>query len=103
MAGQQRVVQGKPREAGARPENGKHAMPPVLRDILMSGVAAVLVFVGGSIVWIDINSYLTPARATADGPVGLGIRDFTLSPVLWLAVAVFAVTLYIASSVRTNR
>jgi hypothetical protein len=54
---------------------------PALRNILVSAVAGVLAFVLGTIAWVSMNS---------DSQAGL--HDFTLWPVLWLAVAVFVVT-----------
>ena len=51
-----------------------------VKNLLVSGVAALLTFVSGSIAWISFNSHAA------------SVHDFTLWPVLWLAIAVFAVT-----------
>jgi hypothetical protein len=61
---------------------------PAVKRVLVSGVIAMLTFVLGSIAWIDLNSSLTPR----DGQIVTGVREFTLRPVFWLAVAVFVVT-----------
>ncbi len=58
-----------------------------VKSVLVSAVAAALTFVVGSVAWIFLNSGLT----TRDGGVVTGVREFTLWPVFWLAVAVFAV------------
>ncbi len=60
---------------------------PVVKSGLVSAVAALLTFVVGSVAWIDLNSHLT----TRDALVVAGVREFTLWPVFWLALAVFAV------------
>jgi hypothetical protein len=61
---------------------------PAVKRVLVSGVGAMLTFVVGSIAWIDLNSHLTPR----DGRIVAGVREFTLWPVLWVAVAVFVAT-----------
>jgi len=64
-----------------RPTANLEQLWPALRNVLVSSVVGALTFVLGSIAWIAKNS---------NGQAGL--HDFTLWPVLWLAVAVFVVT-----------